>query len=60
MPVQLTAFVLQEFFRSEDGGKKEIPFETIQTLAASILQTVFEPFMHLAALPEKQDDTGDL
>jgi hypothetical protein len=40
--LQLTTFVLQEFFRSH---KKEPPFEKLQPLTASILQTVFEPFI---------------
>lgn len=40
--LQLTTFVLQEFFRAQ---KKEIPFEKLQPLTASILQTVFEPFI---------------
>lgn len=40
--LQLTTFVLQEFFQSQ---KKEIPFEKLQPLTASILQTVFEPFI---------------
>lgn len=40
--LQLTTFVLQEFFQSK---KKEIPFEKLQPLTASILQTVFEPFI---------------
>jgi len=40
--LQLTTFVLQEFFQSQ---KKEVPFEKLQPLTASILQTVFEPFI---------------
>lgn len=40
--LQLTTFVLQEFFQSK---QKEIPFEKLQPLTASILQTVFEPFI---------------
>jgi len=43
--LQLSTFVLQEFFRLDAGGKKEIAFEKIHPLAGSILQTVFEPFM---------------
>ncbi len=43
--LQLTTFVLQEFFKSEKGGKVSIPFEKLHSLTASILQTVFEPFM---------------
>ncbi len=40
--LQLTTFVLQEFFASR---KREAPFEKLQPLTASILQTVFEPFI---------------
>ncbi|MDD5739920.1 MAG: hypothetical protein PHO20_04085 [Candidatus Peribacteraceae bacterium] len=40
--LQLTTFVLQEFFHAQ---KKEVPFEKLQPLTASILQTVFEPFI---------------
>ena len=40
--LQLTTFVLQEFFKKQ---KKSTPFEKIQPLTASILQTVFEPFI---------------
>ena len=40
--LQLTTFVLQEFFVLQE---KEAPFEKIQPLTASILQTVFEPFI---------------
>lgn len=43
--LQLTAFILQEYFRSERGGQKEPPFEKLHIFAANILQTVFEPFM---------------
>jgi hypothetical protein len=43
--LQLTTFVLQEFFRSDAGGERDIPFEKLHTLTASILQTVFEPFL---------------
>jgi len=40
--LQLTTFVLQEFFTSR---KRQAPFEKLQPLTASILQTVFEPFI---------------
>jgi hypothetical protein len=40
--LQLTTFVLQEFFRLQG---KTVPYESIQPLTASILQTVFEPFV---------------
>ena len=44
--LQLTIFVLQEFFRKEE--KKDLPYEKAQPLTASILQTIFEPFLHIA------------
>lgn len=55
--LQLTTFVLQEFFQSQ---KKDIPFEKLQPLTASILQTVFEPFIpsvrkHLLKKKEETD-----
>ena len=40
--LQLTTFILQEFFA---GQGRDAPFEKIQPLTASILQTVFEPFI---------------
>jgi hypothetical protein len=40
--LQLTTFVLQEFFQMQ---KKDIAFEKLSPLTASILQTVFEPFI---------------
>jgi hypothetical protein len=43
--LQLATFVLQEFFRTPAGGSRDVPFENLQTLAMSILQTVFEPFL---------------
>ncbi len=43
--LQLSTFVTQEFFQSEAGGKRKAPFEQLQTLTLSILQTVFEPFL---------------
>ena len=60
--LQLTTFVLQEFFRSEAGGRKEIPFEGLQTLSISILQTVFEPFLDAidkTLLQKPKDDDED-
>lgn len=50
--LQLATFVLQEFFKKQG---KSAPFEKIQPLTASILQTVFEPFIGQArkALQEK-------
>ncbi|MDB4978012.1 MAG: hypothetical protein JWM56_198 [Candidatus Peribacteria bacterium] len=63
--LQLTTFVLQDFFRSARGGAKEIPFEKLHLLTASILQSIFEPF--LSAIDKKllqkpavnQDDTDE-
>ena len=43
--LQLTTFVLEAFFRSEAGGRREAPFEKLHPLTASILQTVFAPFL---------------
>jgi hypothetical protein len=43
--LQLTIFVLQEFFLKEG---KELPYEKARPLTASILQTVFEPFVGAA------------
>ncbi len=43
--LQLTSFILQEYFRSDRGGQKDPPFEKLHLFAVSILQTVFEPFM---------------
>lgn len=40
--LQLTTFVLQEFFQKR---QKEVAFEKLQPLTASILQTVFGPFI---------------
>jgi len=59
--LQLTTFVLQEFFGEH---RKEVIFEKLQPLTASILQTVFEPFIpsvrkllreQAAASKEKQE-----
>ena len=41
--LQLTTFVLQDFFSG--GSKRKIPFEKLHAFTASVLQTVFEPFM---------------
>ena len=52
--LQLTTFVLQRFFESR---KKSAAFEKLQPLTASILQTVFQPFLGSArkALLEEAD-----
>lgn len=52
--LQLTIFVLQEFFREKE--KKELAYEKAQPLTVSILQTVFEPF--LQHIKKKQLKTG--
>ncbi len=62
--LQLATFVLQEFFESEVGGRRKAPFEQVQTLTLSILQTVFEPFLEAfdrSLLPggKKDDDDED-
>ncbi len=57
--LQLATFVLQEFFRTPDGGGRESPFENLQTLSVSILQTVFEPFLDLVRLPSKVRKDAD-
>lgn len=58
--LQLTTFILQEFFGSSAGGGRTASFDSLQSLSVSILQTVFEPFLHLAELPkgarEKEDE----
>lgn len=43
--LQLTTFVLQEFFKTSVGGGRHAEFDSLQTLSVSILQTVFEPFL---------------
>ncbi|MFA7681982.1 MAG: hypothetical protein WCX61_03045, partial [Candidatus Peribacteraceae bacterium] len=43
--LQLTTFILQEFFQKRG---KSTSFEKIQPLTASILQTVFQPFIGTA------------
>lgn len=62
--LQLATFVLQEFFESDAGGRRKAPFEQVQTLTLSILQTVFEPFLDAfdrSLLPgaKKEDDDED-
>lgn len=56
--LQLASFVLQEFFRSEAGGRREAPFQSLQSLAVNILQTVFEPFLD-AYVPKLAASTDD-
>ena len=57
--LQLATFVLQDFFRSTAGGRREAPFANLQGLAVSILQTVFEPFLELVKLPTKAEKGED-
>lgn len=59
--LQLATFILQEFFKSEDGGGRSAQFEQLHGLTISILQTVFEPFLDLTELPktEKKSDDND-
>lgn len=53
--LQLATFILQHFFQTH---KKVITYEHLQPLAASIMQTVFQPFMKLVrkrVLQESKD-----
>lgn len=59
--LQLSTFVLDEFFKSTAGGRLQVPFETLHPLTASILQTVFEPFLehvegHLLQNKKEEDE----
>jgi hypothetical protein len=49
--LQLVTFVLQEFLQ-KNGQNAD--FEKLQVLSASILQSLFTPYMHLAPLPEAE------
>jgi hypothetical protein len=51
--LQLSSFVVNEFFSSY---QRSIPFESLQSLTASILQTVFEPFVDTVKRIEKSDE----
>lgn len=55
--LQLTTFVLEEFLEAQ--GKKA-PFEHLQNLSMKILQTLFEPHMHLVQQtlegPQSEED----
>lgn len=57
--LQLTSFILQEFFRVQEG--KSAPFDKVQPLAGSILQTIFEPFVGIARrkLQERSESNSD-
>src|SRR3990167_6732728 len=57
--LQLSTFVLQEFFLKQG---KATPFDKVQPLAGSILQTVFEPFVAAARqklLESKAQENSD-
>ena len=57
--LQLATFVLQEFFLKQG---KATPFDKVQPLAGSILQTVFEPFVAAARqrlLESKEKENSD-
>lgn len=59
--LQLSTFVMQEFFNQQE---KSAPFEKLQPLTASILQTVFEPFIGrvrkaLLESAEEEDKDGN-
>lgn len=47
--LQLTTFVLEEFLKTHG---KAVPFASLQNVSISILQSVFEDYMHHAPLPE--------
>lgn len=55
--LQLTTFVLQEFFVKEEH--KDLSYEKAQPLTASILQTVFEPFLHAARMPALEENRDE-
>lgn len=60
--LQLTTFVLQEFFHRKTPRKEDMPFEQLHPLTASILQNVFEPFMDAydrSSLPKPASDEDD-
>lgn len=57
--LQLTTFVIQEFFKSPAGGGRDGEFQTLQGLSVSILQTVFEPFLDTVKLPTKEQPKKD-
>ena len=57
--LQLATFILQEFFKTPEGGSRSAPFDSLQGLSMSILQTVFEPFLDLLELPKKTDKKNE-
>jgi hypothetical protein len=54
--LQLTTFILEEFLKSHG---KAVPFPALQNVSISILQSVFESYMHLAPLPAASKDEDD-
>lgn len=60
--LQLSTFVLQEFFAIKLPKKEELPFEQLHPLTAAILQSVLEPFMDemdARALSSQTSDEDD-
>lgn len=58
--LQLATFVLSEFFQNRK--RSEVPFEKLHPLTASILQTIFEPFLEhhsKKALPQETERLSD-
>jgi DNA-binding TFAR19-related protein (PDSD5 family) len=54
--LQLTTFVLEEFLK---GHGKAVAFPDLQRVSISILQAVFESYMHHAPLPSGQKTEDD-
>ncbi len=51
--LQLTTFVLEEFLKSHG---KAVPFAALQNVSISILQSVFEDYMHHAPIAAPKDE----
>jgi len=51
--LQLSSFILQEFFRSQE---KEVPFEKLHPFTARLLQSVFEPFLPKGKIEAERTD----
>ncbi len=54
--LQLTTFVLEEFLK---GNGKAVAFPDLQRVSISILQAVFEGYMHHAPLPSGQETNDE-
>lgn len=54
--LQLTTFVLDEFMKSHG---KAVPFPALQGVSVSILQSVFENYMHHAPLPAPKQEEDE-